>query len=152
MIYSENLATNCVSTGMNESFLETATFDHLRKQAVDSGKVDTRECESENVGSRVLHQRRRCDTNSVKSENQDKKGFPEYQKQLILLNLKGVEASTNAQNAQVEWSLLYAGGCMNLILDALCFWCVSPDAHCSQFLYSLILECTHKVFSLSPCA
>ena len=32
------------------------------------------------------------------------------QKPLILLNLNGVETSTNAQNAQVEESLLCAGG------------------------------------------
>ena len=32
---------------------------------------------------------------------------------------------------------------MNLIPDAPCFPCVPPDAHCSQFLYSLTLECTY---------
>ena len=51
------------------------------------------------------------DTDTVKStKNQDKEDVPEYQKPLILLNVNGVETSTNAQNAQVEQSLLYAGG------------------------------------------
>ena len=47
------------------------------------------------------------DTDDVKSKNQDKEDVPENQKQLTL---DGVETSTNAQNAQVEWSLLCAGG------------------------------------------
>ena len=38
----------------------------------------------------------------VKSKNQDKEGIPDDQKPLILLNLNGVETSTNAQNAQVK--------------------------------------------------
>ena len=42
------------------------------------------------------------DTESVKSKDQDEKNVPEHQKQLIFLNLNGVEPSTNAQNAQVE--------------------------------------------------
>ena len=32
---------------------------------------------------------------------------------------------------------------MNLIPDAPCVQCVSLEAHCSQFLYRLILECTY---------
>ena len=61
------------------------------------------------------------DTDHVKSQNQDKEGILDYQKPLILLSLNGVKTSTNAQNAQGEWSLLCAGGCMNLIPDAPCF-------------------------------
>ena len=49
------------------------------------------------------------DTDHVKSKNQDKEGVPDDQKRLILLDLNGVKTSTNAQNAQVEWSPLCAG-------------------------------------------
>ena len=50
------------------------------------------------------------DTDHVKSKNHDTEGIPDDQKPLILLNLNGVETSTNAQNAEVEYSLLCAGG------------------------------------------
>ena len=50
------------------------------------------------------------DTDHVKSKNWDKEGIPDDPKPLILLNLNGVKTSTNAQNAQVERSLLCAGG------------------------------------------
>ena len=50
------------------------------------------------------------DTDSVKPQTWGKKGVPEYQKQLILFNLNGVETSTHAQSALAEWSLLCAGG------------------------------------------
>ena len=50
------------------------------------------------------------DIDHVKSKNQDKEVIPDDQKPLILSNLNGVETSTNAQNAQVEWSLLCAEG------------------------------------------
>ena len=78
-----------------------------------------------------VHQRKRfweehlivstLDTDDVKSKNQDKEGVLEYQKQLILLNLNGVVTSTNAQNAQVQWSLLCTGGvhgCTLLLVTA----------------------------------
>ena len=42
------------------------------------------------------------DTDHVKSKNQDKEDISDFQKQLVLLNLKGAKTSTNAQNAQVE--------------------------------------------------
>ena len=50
------------------------------------------------------------DTDHVKSKNQDMEDFPDYQKPLIFLNLSRVTTSTNAQNVQVELSLLCAGG------------------------------------------
>ena len=37
------------------------------------------------------------DTEHVKSKDQDRDGIPDYQKPLILLNLSGIETSTNAQ-------------------------------------------------------
>ena len=49
------------------------------------------------------------DTDNVKSKNQDKGDVPVCRKPLIVSNLNGVETSTNAQNAQVEWSVLCAG-------------------------------------------
>ena len=42
------------------------------------------------------------DIDHVKFKNQDKEVILDDQKPLILLNLNGVETSTNAQNAQVE--------------------------------------------------
>ena len=44
----------------------------------------------------------RIDTDHVKSTSQNKEGIPDDQKPLSLLNLNGVETSTNAQDAQVE--------------------------------------------------
>ena len=49
-------------------------------------------------------------TDHVKSKNQEKEGILDDQTPLIFLNLSGVNTSTNAQNAQVEQSLLSAGG------------------------------------------
>ena len=50
------------------------------------------------------------ETDHVKSKNQDKEGILDDLHPLILLNRSGVKPSTNAQNAQVELSLLCAGG------------------------------------------
>ena len=41
-------------------------------------------------------------TYHAKSKNQDKEAILDDQKPLILLNLDGVNTSTNAQNAEVE--------------------------------------------------
>ena len=50
------------------------------------------------------------DIDHVKSKNQDKEGILDDQKPVVLSNLNGVETSTNAENAQVEWNLLCAEG------------------------------------------
>ena len=50
------------------------------------------------------------DTDHVISKNQDREGILDDQKPLIMLILNEVKTSTNAQNAQVEWSPLCAGG------------------------------------------
>ena len=88
------------------------------------------------------------ETDHVKSMNQDKEVILDDQKPLILLTSNGVSASTNAHDAQVEWSLWCAGGCMNLILAAECLQCVSLDAHCSWF-FSLAKGISHDPKHLS---
>ena len=91
-------------------------MDHQRHQAVESGNIDISESEPEEFGVENDISAKdlggtsvsTIDTDSVKSEDQDEKGVPEYQKQLVLLKLNGVDTSTNAQNAG-EWSLMCAG-------------------------------------------
>ena len=67
------------------------------------------------------------DTDNVKSKIQGKEDVPENHKQLTLLNLDGVETSMNAQDAQVEWSLLCAGGVARTfsLMHPVFSWCVA---------------------------
>ena len=64
------------------------------------------EPEQSNCGAACLDNRYR----SRESKNQEKEVIPDDQKPPILLNLNGVETSTNAQNAQAEWSLVRRRG------------------------------------------
>ena len=61
------------------------------------------------------------DIDHMKSKNQDKDGIPDDQKPLILLNLNGVETSTNAQMRRYSRVSCAQEVCMVLIHDALCF-------------------------------
>ena len=84
------------------------------------------------------------DIDHLKFKTLDTDGILDDQKPLILFNLNGVlytfdqraECAGRVESCALE-------GCMNLILDAPFFKCVSLDAQCSQFLYSVTRECTH---------
>ena len=81
-------------------------MDHLRQQAAEFGETEIRESVSEEFGSQVVHQRKRSGKNLCLDNRVclDNRYVLDYQKQLISLNLNGVETSTNAQTAQVEGS------------------------------------------------
>ena len=81
------------------------------------------------------------DIDHVKSKNKDKEGIPDDQKLLILLNLNGVETSTNAQKAQVEWSPLCARRMHELFQQACC------TQHLAQFILDAhsYASCVHSV-------
>ena len=64
---------------------------------------------------------------------------PEFQKQLILLNLNGVETSTNAQNAQVEYIPLCVGGFHE------------PDPWCTLFLVTAQLTRAVTLENITSC-
>ena len=85
-------------------------MDHPRQQVVDSGKSTLENPKLKNFGVENYTSAKdlvrtfvlAIDTDSMNSKDQDEKGVPECQKQLILLNLNEVETSTNAQDAQVS--------------------------------------------------
>ena len=84
------------------------------------------------------------DIDHVKSKNQDNEGIPDDQKLLILLNLNGVETSTNAQKAQVEWSHLCAGRMHELFFS-------KPVVHSILHNSYLMHIHTQAVFTQSVC-
>ena len=103
-------------------------MDHQRQQAVESGNIDISESEPEEFGVENDISAKdlggtsvsTIDTDSVKSEDQDKKGIPEYQKQLVLLKLK--ELTLRRTRKMRESGVPCAQEkCMKLIFDAPCF-------------------------------
>ena len=83
------------------------------------------------------------DTDHVKFKNQDKEEILDHQNRLILLNLRGVETSTNMQNAQVERSLFAQEECMHLIPDV--FFLVSVILHNSYWMRIRTRSVFHSV-------
>ena len=114
MTNSEVLAANfesgtwiiCDSKLLNLESLEVENGTHPRKSlstpTIDPDASMERNTWMDQINGMELQLVSTIDTDHVKSKNQDKEGIPDDQKPMILVNLNGVDTSTNAQNAKVE--------------------------------------------------
>ena len=169
MNYSEILAADCESTWMNEGQSAgegscDSKLSNLEKSNIENANLKNLEVEDTSANDLGIIFVSTIDIDNVKSQNKDKEGVPDYQKQLTLLNSNGGEDfDERAGCASREDFLVRAQeGCINLILDAPCVQslCSShvlntyfPTAHTSSqavFIQSVCLgKGSHPIHSTS---